>query len=144
MGLATKWFRNESFRNAGPNGVKCFWCGCQLFKKGPKRIKATVEHVIPSSFGGADCQTNFELACIGCQDSRGRISTMRANLIDLLKMRRHPEQRCTFEQLLERWRQKRQKNLALFLHWQSVYNRLLTGGRLQKCMAELDEVLEFP
>jgi hypothetical protein len=44
----------------------CRWCGKKLTKR-----TATLEHVVPLSQGGADNESNWDLACKECNNERG-------------------------------------------------------------------------
>lgn len=52
-------------------GNRCHYCDtlCNSHRKSPMR--ATREHVVPKSFGGANGMSNYVLACSRCNNNRG-------------------------------------------------------------------------
>lgn len=49
-------------------GRECYWCGRPLAGTG---YPAHVDHVIPRCMGGADEPSNFVVACLDCNLSKG-------------------------------------------------------------------------
>lgn len=45
----------------------CWYCNRQLTEK-----SATIDHIVPLSAGGWDVKHNFALACIGCNQKKGK------------------------------------------------------------------------
>jgi hypothetical protein len=50
---------------------RCCWCGCNVTELRDKKNSATIEHVLPRSFGGADHPDNYAIACHDCNQKRG-------------------------------------------------------------------------
>lgn len=55
------------------DGPECCWCGVVTDPELPEKhpLRATVEHVIPTSRGGATSYRNFRVACRKCNTVRG-------------------------------------------------------------------------
>jgi HNH endonuclease len=56
----------------------CFHCQLPIFTDkyaagAQKQNQATVEHLVPVSFGGCSCPANLVVACYRCNSARGRI-----------------------------------------------------------------------
>lgn len=68
--------RKAAIRNAFNEGVRrCPCCNIQLVWKGVNGVTharnlATVDHIIPRSFGGADHHKNLFVMCITCNNER--------------------------------------------------------------------------
>jgi len=76
----------------GRQKAPCFYCGRLLIFK-----KATMDHVVPRSFGGSNRLENLLIACKKCNGARQNMSFDKwmdklgmANLIDLVLRRRQP------------------------------------------------------
>lgn len=54
-------------------GGKCQICGdpVDLDLQTPKRLKATLDHIVPVSRGGGDERANLQLAHFGCNSRKG-------------------------------------------------------------------------
>ena len=59
------------------DGGRCVYCGMQARRPGPgvKRAPdlATLDHVVPKSFGGPLHRDNLVLACSACNNERGTL-----------------------------------------------------------------------
>lgn len=50
---------------------QCHYCGEQTNRTAGHRLQATIEHVVPRAFGGANSLDNYVLACSACNNERG-------------------------------------------------------------------------
>lgn len=50
---------------------KCIWCECEMTHERKLAHSTTIEHMIPSSLGGADDPENYTVACSRCNSRRG-------------------------------------------------------------------------
>jgi len=61
----------------------CHLCGkhvdCSL--SGRDEMGPTIDHILPLSFGGADCKSNVKLAHRSCNVSRGNRGTVQLMLV---------------------------------------------------------------
>jgi hypothetical protein len=53
------------------DGELCAWCSCKMTTE-----EATIDHVIPVSFGGPDQPYNLIRACRSCNSARGNTSAL--------------------------------------------------------------------
>lgn len=74
--IAVKVARNIYIRCrlAEAQNWKCCWCGEPCRPEANHPDSATIEHVQPRSFGGADDWENYAMACATCNHKRGTLS----------------------------------------------------------------------
>ncbi len=79
----------------GWNG-RCFYCGRPIFVSSKSETIASVEHIRPRSRGGTNDLKNLALACVNCNNEKGRNADRKApdEYFDKLLARR-----------LEQWRE---------------------------------------
>ncbi len=53
---------------------RCCWCGRHTTDERGRGHSATVEHVVPKAEGGSDDMDNLVMACMRCNNERGRRS----------------------------------------------------------------------
>jgi len=57
---------------------KCFYCGRKIFVSTHGATIATVEHILPRSRGGTNDLKNLALACVNCNNEKGRNADRKA------------------------------------------------------------------
>lgn len=62
------WLRT---RLAEAQNWKCCFCGCKMTEFRGMAHSATIEHVIPQTFGGTDDPENLAASCNSCNNNRG-------------------------------------------------------------------------
>lgn len=74
MGMNTGLRRSLRNRLASRDGMLCHYCDGEMeMPEGCINggLFATLEHIVPQSYGGSDDMTNLVLACADCNNARG-------------------------------------------------------------------------
>lgn len=67
--------------------VPCVWCNQELTEE-----EATLEHLVPASWGGKRTDDNIRIACKKCNNERGQVTAMYDTARSAAKMtRKYPE-----------------------------------------------------
>ena len=107
--LILKYYVKLPYRKAPPSRKNIFkrdnYC-CQYCGKEMNNKEATIDHVVPTSKGGASSWVNMVAACRACNLFKGNRSIKEANM-ELISRPKEPSYGFLFENMLITFRKKK-------------------------------------